>query len=209
MVAKTDAVGAGGASVRVDQARQDDAGAADAALATPAAKATALEGDTVDTTTARRSATELTAAPSGAVAPAAPGAAPTKPAGDQGMGAVMNSLGKLMDKAADVSGNWMVQGGLAIGSSITFMDFLGASLGSIVSAVGCILSLCQFMSSMMKEGGKPDWVALAQTILYGLGVFIPGVGAFGGLVGMVNGAMSSGKDVVAPGTPRTGVAQTA
>lgn len=140
------------------------------------------------------------------VAPSTPGTPPTKPASDQGMGAVMGSLGKLMEKAAGVSDNWMVQGGLAIGSSITFMDFLGASLGSIVSAVGCILSLCQFMSSMMKEGGKPDWVSLAQTILYGLGVFIPGVGAFGGLVGMVNGAMSNGKDVVAPGTPRTGVA---
>lgn len=139
-------------------------------------------------------------------APSAPGA-PTKPAGDQGMGAVMNSLGKLMEKAARLGSNLWVQGGLAIGSTLSWLGGFGAAIAGIAVGVGLVVSFCQFMKSLMKDDGKPDWVALARTFGWAVALFVPGLlelGAFAGILGMIDGAMSSGKDVVAPGTPRTG-----
>ncbi len=64
------------------------------------------------------------------------------------------------------------------------MAVLGAipGVGQFVSALGAVVNLTLFIASAVS--GKPDWTMLASAAVFTAGIFAPGVGAFGGLLGL-------------------------
>ncbi|MBI3179416.1 MAG: LysM peptidoglycan-binding domain-containing protein [Deltaproteobacteria bacterium] len=85
-------------------------------------------------------------------------------------GGVLGFLKKLFS-------NPLFQGLLAVLAAIP-------GIGQIVSALGAVVNLTLFIGSAVS--GKPDWTLLGSSLLFMAGVFMPGVGAFGGLMGMAS-----------------------
>ncbi|MEE8409921.1 MAG: LysM domain-containing protein, partial [Myxococcota bacterium] len=76
--------------------------------------------------------------------------------------------------------NPLFQGALAILSAIP-------GIGQIVSGLGAIIALTMFINSIISAPDGPgdyNWLALGSALLFLGGTFIPGLGAFGGLLGM-------------------------
>jgi hypothetical protein len=56
-------------------------------------------------------------------------------------------------------------------------------IGQIAAAVGACLGLLSCIGSFVSGEGMP-WLTMGSTLLYIVGIFLPGLGAFGGLLGM-------------------------
>jgi hypothetical protein len=81
----------------------------------------------------------------------------------------------LLDK---VWRNILFQGVLAILCTLP-------GIGQVVSAVAAIISLVNIIERWITTKKPPDLVGIASTLLYIAGAFLPGVGAFGGVAGMI------------------------
>lgn len=87
----------------------------------------------------------------------------------------LNKIFGVLDKLFK---NQLFQGVLAILASIP-------GIGTVVSVVAGLLSLTNLVERWMSEKKPPDMVGVGSTLLYLGGMFIPGLGAFGGLLGML------------------------
>jgi len=87
--------------------------------------------------------------------------------------------------------NQIFQGVLAILASIP-------GIGTVVSVVAGLLSLTNLVERWMSEKKPPDMVGVGSTLLYLGGMFVPGLGAFGGLLGMLR---TPSEGAVAPQNP--------
>ena len=90
---------------------------------------------------------------------------------------VFNVLGGLFD-------NPIFNGALAIACAIP-------GIGQIASAAAAIVSLVTMLGNWMVLDRPPDAAELGRAALFLGGTFLPGLGAFGGLVGMVYGPSSA------------------
>jgi LysM repeat protein len=93
--------------------------------------------------------------------------------------------GGVFQMLAKIFSHPLFQGALAILSAIP-------GIGEVVSGIAGVLSLGVFLVGAMNARDGPshaNWITLGSALLYLAGAFIPGIGAFGGLVGMAQGDM--------------------
>lgn len=118
------------------------------------------------------------------------GAAKTQPPPEKKKGGVFEMLAKVFSHP-------LFQGALAILGAIP-------GIGQVVSGIAGVMSLGVFLVGAMNARDGPshaNWITLGSALLYLAGAFIPGIGAFGGLVGMAQGDMPKKGDRPQGGGP--------